>query len=540
MSALPITYNIDETMNQLAARATAEPAIADQFFLKVYRRRQQFQRASEHIATFNGASTVHFAQAEAWLPGLFGGGDYELYAFDPADPGKKIGGMITASYPQDGNPSKVKPDYKQLSSGSWRGPRGLVFPSMEDAAAAAAAAGVSYTPAVGASQVQGQSGQPGAAQVVPDWVVRERQQAEERTRQLELQLERERAERRAAEEASKMRAEMDRMRADSEQRARELEARLVAAQSQKPAGPDIATTAIGILGALGPIVMKMFESSADQRKMDAARADAALAAQQATLARLAEPRGMPPEVTMLFEVMKGQATASGEMMSRMVEATSAFNGMATSMIETMAQHLGGQEGNPILDGAKDIIKTLASMQKGTEMAGRRQAQQMVQAAHSLPASQPQFPTAQHMPQQIPHQPAANATATGPQVPVQSATPAPIVATASPSGFAGLPPVGPQDTVAAIEGMIRNHNEPGQVVDYIIQRIGAKDQALFGALDAHGGDVEALIGDRLGGWALIKENSIYLDQLGDAWSDKASAAGLLEEERAQTAEEAAEA
>jgi hypothetical protein len=132
-----------------------------------------------------------------------------------------------------------------------------------------------------------------------------------------------------------------------------------------------------------------------------------------------------------------------------------------------------------------------------------------------------------MPQQQSH---AAATATGPQVPQQVpvqhfAPPAP----APGAGFSGLPPVGPADTVAAIEGMIRNHDEPGSVADFIIDRINKQDKELFAALDQHNGDVEQLLGDRLGGWAILPANMTYLDKLGDAWKSKATAAGIVEPE-----------
>lgn len=525
--SLPITYTIDETFKLLQERADKEAALSDQFYLKVFRRRQLGTRTSEHVATFSGASIVHFAQPEAWLPGLLGGGDYEIYAYDPADPSKRIGGLITASYPVDVNPVKMKPDFKTaLASPQWRGPRGLVFPDQNDIPQLAGASSPQATTVI--SMQPNSNGQSQSA-AVPEWYAREKQEAEKKTQDLMLQLERERADRRTFEEQQRARAEVERIRAESEARIRDLEARVMAASQQKPSGPDTATMISTLLGALAPVVLKFIDSASETRKLEALRADQAQQATQTMLAKLAEPRGMPPEVTMLFEVMKGQANSSGEMMARMVEATSAFNGMATSMIETMAQHLGGQEGNPILDGAKDIIKTIASMQRGTEQAGRRQAQQMVQTAQQLPASQPQYPTAAHMPQQYPP---ASATAVGPQTPVQSVTPAPMVATPSQSGFSGLPPVSPQDTVAAVEGLIRNHADPAQVVDFIIGRIQAKDQALFNALDEHNGDVESLIGDRLGGWAIIAENNAYLDRLGDAWAAKASAAGLLEEEPAE--------
>lgn len=518
MTPLPITHTIDETHGLIATRAT-DPAAANDFFLKVYRRRASVQYGrspSEHFATFNGASPAHFAQPEAWLPALFGGGDYELYAYDPVDASKKIGGLINASYPTDNNPPKPKPDFRVMRSAAWSGPRGLVFPPMDDETPKPVQP--LHVPAVSQSQAAATQQQTGnAAAVVPDWVIREREAASEQRRQLELQVERERAERKAEGEASKLRAEMDRAQAANDKQMAELRAQLGQQAAAKPA-TDIGQTVTALLAAAAPIIGIIMASMKDSREAEAKRADAQAAQNTLLLTKLSEPKGMPAEVTMLFEVMKSQSVGSGEMMSRMVEATQAFNGMAVTMIQTMAENLGGNEGNPILDGAKDIIKSVISMQKGTEQAGRRQAQAMVQTAQQLPASQPQPPLARP--------PQGNgATASGPQV----AVPAQVVNfPQTPQGFAGMPPVGPNDTAAAIEGMIRNHDEPVTVVDYIIERINAQDEVLLTALNAHDGDVEALIGDRLGGWAILPANTAYLNKLGSTWQEKAAAAGLVED------------
>lgn len=527
MSNLPQNFSIDETMKLLTDRAQ-DPAAADQFFLKVYRRAQSYGRASQHQATFGGASVLHFSQPEAWLPGLMGGGDYELYAYDPADASKKIGGLMTHSFPGE---IKMRPDYRAVESASWKGPRINIFPGVETATPAPI--GGMQTPAMSASQAaqtQAQGVSVGAnTAVVPDWVIREREERQREKQALEIQLERERTERKAAEEAAKLREERAKDKAEAEQKLRDLEARMAQQASVKP-GPNMIETVVAIATAFAPIAKMFMDRSAEEARAAREAATAQAATTQAMLAKLGEPRGMPPEVTMLFEVMKSQAGAGGEMMSRMVEATSAFNGMAVTMIQTMADNLGGEQGNPIIDGVKDVVKALSTMQRGTAVGGARQAQQMMQTPQVLPASQPNYPN-NPMQQngQTPPAPQQPFNAAQPQHTAARAT-GPQTPAAHVHQFNGIPnmPVTPQDTTVAIEAMIRNHEPAPAVVDFILKRIDSKDAELFAALDQHNGDVEELLANRLGAWAIIPENSAYLNGLADAWREKADAAGIVEE------------
>lgn len=527
MSQLPITYTIDETLKLIKDRADTDADAANSFYLKVYRRPTQYGRTSEHQATFSGASVIHFAQPEAWVPSLFGGGDYELHAYDPTDPSKRVGGMLVHSFPGQ---RKDKPAYGAvMASSAWKGPKGLVFPNPDEPVVQAPRFG-------GMTVVAPQSdGSVPAAPVDPNHAAWQARDALSREKQaLELQLAREQAERRAADEAAKLREERARDKAEADRQMQELKAQMAAAAAAKP-GPTLIETLTAVAAVVAPIAKMFFDSSTESRRLEAERHKEASTAQQAILARLAEPKGMSPEMTMLIETMKSQSMAGGEMMSRMVDVMGAMNSMSTSMIETMAANLGGNEGNPIIDGVKDIIKAAASVQRGAETGARRQVQQMVQP--------PQLP--QQMPpvqsQTMPPQHGAGATASGPQTPAAQVT-----------HFSGPPanggtgaampayPVVPQGTTAAIEGMIRNHEPPGQVIDFLLGKIDTKDPDLLGSLDKHDGDVEALIADRLGAWAIVQENANYLDALAGSWQEKAGARGLLEDEPAEAADDQPEA
>lgn len=503
MSSLPITYTVDETMNMLRARAESDPERAEMFFLKVYRRPSQYGRGSEHIATFSGAGLVHFAQPEAWLPGLFGGGDYEIHGYDPADPSKKIGGMFALAYP--GAPKKS--EYVAMKNNGWRGPRGLIFPEGADSPQVSA-------PAVARPLMHVMpDGTQVAAPVTPvdpaaaAW--REREQVARENQALQLKLATMEADQRADKEQAKLREERAHDRAEAARQMQELKAQIATASATKPAGPSTIETIVAVATAMAPIAKMFFDNSEKNRELESARAREASAAQTSVLAKLAEPKGMSPEVTMLLEMMKSQSSASGEMMGRMVEVMSAINGMSVSMIETMAANLGGDQGNPILEGVKDIVKAVASANKGAETGVRRQVQQMVQ-----PPALPQ--QAQYAP------PPASATATGPQsfAGMQDATQAP-------RGYNPTYPVVPNSTTAAIEGMIRNHEDPDKVITFLISKIDAKDADLLGALSKHGGDVEQLIADRLGAWAIVQENNHYLDGLAASWQRKGTERGFFE-------------
>lgn len=515
MSSLPITYTIDETLKLITDRADGAPDVAALFYLKVYRRPQQFGRASEHAATFGNASVIHFGQIEAWLPSIFGGGDYEVTAFDPADPGKRIGSMIVVSYPGE---RKAKPDFARLQGADWKGPRSLVYPNVEDLKPTNGVTQAGATVVIGGGTSNGAPlpGVPTAPSAIPDWVLREREEAARRLQTLELQVERERAERKAAEKTAELKQEMERVRAENDRRMHELEAKL----SQKP-GPTTIETVVAVATALTPILTVFMSSQEKARQLEAESRREMQTVQQTMLAKLAEPKGMPPEMAMLLEVMKSNAGASGEMMSRMVEAMSAINGMSVSMIETMAANLGGQEGNPVIDGVKDIIKAVATVQRGAEGGARRSAQALIQPPQlqqqqiPMPASVPQYPG--YPPGVRPPQPVA----------AQPHPQAPVAAQATgPQGFAGFPVV-PQSTTAAIEGMIRNHEPPDQVVDFLISKIETRDQELGEALTAVDGNVETLLASRLGAWAIVTENSNYLEKLADSWTAKASEKGFLE-------------
>lgn len=508
MSNLPITYTVDETMNMLKTRADSEPGISNSFFLKVYRRPAVYGRASEHTATFGGASLIHFAQPESWVPTLFGGGDYEVYGYDPADPGKKIGGMMVHSYPGE---RRGKPDFNVMRDTSkWKGPGSLVFPSVEEAPRV-----VEAGPVIGAPPPPGAnaSDPAGAAwlreQTARDTLSREKQE-------LQLLLERERAERKAAEQNAVLREERARDKAESERQLRDLEAKFAATAATQAAAaamrpqPSTVETVVALAAALAPVAKMFFDANDATRKLESERHREAQMAQTTMLAKMAEPKGLSPEVTMLLEMMKSQSTASGEMMSRMVEVMSAINGMSVSMVETMAANLGGENGNPVLDGVKDLIKAVASVQKGAEGGARRQVQQMVQPPTLPVAAQamgPQTPMPQTQVQVQQH------------IPVHqfSGPPAPVATTSAGAQFPYQ--VAPNSTTAAIEGMIRNHEEPARVIDFIIEKVDKKDAELMQAVAHHNGDIEALIAERLGAWALINENSHYLDALQDTWAEK---------------------
>lgn len=321
--ASPINFSVDDTLKLLTERTLADPDAAQRFFLKVYRRNAQFGRTSEHAATFGAAGLIHFAQPESWLPGLFGGGDYEIYAYDPTDPGKKIGGMIVLSYPGD---RKVKPAYKQaMESQSWRGPGQLVFPDEASVTPVTGAAAVAVPPGVPPPQVGG------APLPHADSKAQETSAAlwasMQRTQQLELQLEREKVAREAEAARARDKAEADRRQSELEQKLAQVQA-----QSQAKPGPSTVETIVAVATAVAPLVKMFMESSA------AARTEQQQA-MSAILSKVSEPKGMSPEVTMLIEMMKSQSMAAGDMMSRMTEVMSTVNSMSMSMITTMADTL---------------------------------------------------------------------------------------------------------------------------------------------------------------------------------------------------------
>src|SRR5215210_5703617 len=71
------------------------------------------------ICTLDGASVVHLAMPETWLPRLCGGGPiYQFQVFHAEDTTRAIPGYLMYQIP--GEPKAV--DYDALRSPAWQGP----------------------------------------------------------------------------------------------------------------------------------------------------------------------------------------------------------------------------------------------------------------------------------------------------------------------------------------------------------------------------------------------------------------------------------
>lgn len=515
-------FSAEQTYDLIKQVADKE---SDRFIIKISRRRGNMSGLLEQVATFADATSQHAANPETWIPSFLGGGEFGIGVFHPSSPMSRIGGLILFTARGDAYPV---PKFDVLKDPQWSGPGTLVYPNVKDIPlqqllAAQQSPGAPQFNQPGVTVVQGQPLIPGVART-QDQIDQKNDALHQRElalaadrAELELEAQHAKDEVRRAEENLKLKQEFK-----SEMDA--IKSTLATKQSDQ-------STTIDLVTALAPVIERFLSSSQEmkmrQMEMQAKQAETLAAIQRESqmqvftaLQSMNQKSPVSPEITMAFEIMKSQSQVQSDMMKSQVEAFGTVSKSSIGMIEAIADlRLGGEPENPILLAVREGVKALATLSGGAQASGRRAAQPTKTPNSQAPA--------------LP----ANGAGKAPQqpVPVQKFEPKPnmppvneVLTQATPTAFDGVPPTQP-NALDTLETLIRDHHEPvEETAQYFMASLGAPE--MKAALTKYGGDLNKLVSDRLGMWALEDEsNRDYLSVLVEKIEELAEAAGLLDDE-----------
>ncbi len=465
--AVPASYQ--EALDALSRVADGN---GNKFKLKLVRRPNAASTVTQHIATFGDATWSHIADAESWIAPFSGGGLYVLQVLDGRDE-KKHYGQVTPSEitgpPRPPNPAVTR-------SASWLGP--VLLSSAADNGAGATAlssftmAGEPWNGATG-PRIQGDA--TGLSSLFQS------QQAEIGRKERDL-AERERH------------LEMERLRAESDARAKVLEQRLadlVALSAKAPppqTGIDLSALLAGLVGAASPIVTALIASSATARQ-------AHLDLEKTRLEREREDRkaqaNRPLIDPQILEIMDRQA-------KRAEEQAAQFSLFLKAQAESARSNAESQS-----VAQRTMLQTIADvaqLQLKTTSGGDDPGIDWGKIVQGIAAGLGAFAQARGNPG--PGQ-TTGATPLG----QPGALPAGQSPAASP-----LPEVPESEALTAIEDRIRRKEPPDQIVAELKKAI--EDATAKKEIEALGG-LQAVFEDRLEDFAEDKKNSKYLDALAAA-------------------------
>jgi hypothetical protein len=463
--AIPASYQ--EALEALSRVADGN---GNTFKLKLVRRPNAASTVTQHIATFGDATWQHIADAESWIAPFSGGGLYVLQVLDGKDQ-KKHYGQITPSEitgsPRPPNPNVTK-------SASWLGPVLLSCAADSPNGAGATAlspftlAGEPWNGATG-PRIQGDT--TGLSSLFQS------QQAEIGRKEHDL-AERER------------RLELERIRAESDARAKVLEQRLadLVALSAKPVavppGIDLPSLVTGLLGAAAPIITAVLSSSAETRR-------AQVEIERTRMEREREDRkaqaGRPLIDPQILEIMDRQAKRAEEQAAQFslflkAQAESARSNAESqsvaqrTMLQTIADVAQLQlkttsaQDDPGIDWGKVVQGVAAGLgafaaQKAGPGPGQAGAMTSMGQSPGLPAGQ------------------------------STATP--------------LPEIPESDALNAVEDRVRAKDPPDQIIEDLKKAV--EDPEAKKEIAALGG-LQAVFEDRLDDFGSDKKNEKYMEAL----------------------------
>jgi hypothetical protein len=463
--AIPASYQ--EALEALSRVADGN---GNTFKLKLVRRPNAASTVTQHIATFGDATWQHIADAESWIAPFSGGGLYVLQVLDGKDQ-KKHYGQITPSEitgaPRPPNPNVTK-------SASWLGPVLLSSSADQPNGAGATAlspftlAGEPWTGATGPRIPGDTTGLSSLFQSQQAEIGRKEHDLAERERRLEF----------------------ERIRAESDARAKVLETRLadLVALSAKPQPPvpgiDLPSLVTGLLGAAAPIITAVLSSSAETRR-------AQVEIERTRMEREREDRkaqaSRPLIDPQILEIMDRQAKRAEEQAAQFslflkAQAESArSNAESQSMAQrTMLQTIAdvaqlqlkttsGQD-DPGIDWGKVVQGVAAGLgafaqQKAGPGPGQAGAMTSMGQSPGLPAGQP--------------------------------------------AAAPLPEIPESEALNAVEDRIRAKDPPDQIVldlkKAVTDPVAVKEIAALGGL-------QAVFEDRLDDFGSDKKNEKYMEAL----------------------------
>ena len=550
----PLNMPEEKTLELLEAAKSA----GDSFMVRIFRKRPGVSSPGlgENFAVFAETTLEQISSPEGWVQRLGGGGLYCMTVSHTGNTAKRIGGLIRFQVP---GPSRDA-NTQVTREADWDGPRVMTYPTAAGVNPAAVAAAAAQT------QRQQQWGWPDVPQgtfpigfqqtqmapgVPADSVFQREQAANERIRAAEKALadkeaalqkqmmEREENVRRADLEA-RMRAENERVRAEAAQHARSLEDKLnrMLEMQSVPKDNGIDKTITAVAAVVTPLITQMMASSQAAREAsDRRSAEQNAQMQNLMTTLLTKKEGLPPEITMLFEMQKNQSTGNAEMMTRIVDAMGATTKSAVQMIEVIADMSSGPEESPAIQMVKEAVRGISMLANGAKDGARKQIQAQTQPPRlpQQPAQQPQqnapvqnggqngqrpaqqqVPVTQfngYQPGQKPQQQGQGAVATGPQQPAET-----------PNGLREPE----RNSVEEMERLIRNRYEPVEnVAAFFVASVKAPEpNVMKQALREFDGEIGDLLEDRLGNWIHEStQNMGYIQRLAEAVETAGVAAGI---------------
>lgn len=536
----------EETLRLLSEKAKTS---SDRFVIKVNRRRGM-AGLPEHIATLSDATVNHIASPETWLPALCGGGDYGLLVSHMDEVSLRIGTMLAFKF--TGAPRDTV-NAAAVSAQNWNGPSTLIFPSVTEASGlpsgftGSTASGPAVHAGYGLPPNMSAPGVPTPPVWFDERTERERERLARESRELveqkaktdKMLADRE-FEVRAQERESKLREELA-------AKQRDIEAKMAAAASNTSGTKDL------IVG-LAPLVMGFLESQSRARA-DAARASeesqrrfmemmqAQNAQTQALMMQMNQNKGIDPSMAAVLEMMRANANGSAEMMSRIVDAMGSVSKTSVGMIEAIADiQLGGAPEHPMLIAVREGVKAMSALSQGAQSGARKvvqNSQKQLPGATVNPAPAPGKPPARSAPKSngatARAQPAAQVVHEVPNAPAPNLPPANegapqnVAFDGPPSEVPGVGAPIEGQAIEQLKALIEAHHEPvEEVARFFIEAL--KTEELKAAVNEREGDINRLISDELGLWAMsASENAEYLGKLGPVVQRLGESAGIFASE-----------
>lgn len=540
----------EDTIALMNAKATAD---GDDWWLKVHRRRH-IGALPELIATLHNAQVIHAANPETWLPRLAGGGPtFVLHVYHAKTPTVLLG-TLQFQIPTDNNPEKSV-DPSVTKSQTWAGPRTLAWPPASNEDKQQDRYSISAPPASPSGNSAANNVPGGGSPGVSNFASAQIAQLDAANARIEIERQKLAAEREQMAE-ERRRLELDAVKTQASQNLKELEARILAAQTQQSNAISEAlrglaqqNTApkldiVGLIGAaggiLGPVLAQMHQSS--QAAREAQEKSQALALQQQAeqtrvlmTAMLSKP-GLDPTIEKMFDKLErvleksqAQQVPQSTMLHTMAESMGSMMNMSMELAQTAADlniNGGGSraEDHPAYKAIREAVKGVSAMMAGYQQSVKQQAAPA--QVPNVPAfPQPALPQ-RPMQQQAQHVVHANGQPPG----------APVL-TQAPAGQELVPnqPLSIEisettDVPALLEQMIYALSEPAHVAAVFVQTIG--HPTMRKALDEADGEIEEMISRRIMPFILKHPEHVpYLKSVHDEIEKQGAVAGIFEDDDA---------
>lgn len=423
------------------AEMAKDPALGDDWRVKILRRETQ-NALPETVAIFDDVQLEHLVNLETWLVPLSGGGPYYQILVTHAKMPEKLQGSIN-NVRISGEKKAVDP--RIVKSPGWAGPKTMRYPN-----ALPSQEGGGASPESGRAAVA--DGQRGPAPASPTDVTSLLAELSRRERALD--------DKRHQAEIDALRRENEAAQRRAEEKLRDMEAKI--GQAQARPGPDVIAIVTALGSVLAPVIVKVMENSAEEKKR---LLEVETRRLELEAARAAAEKGrplIPPEIMDLVKSMKAEAADQARSLSSVFDAQAQLSRQSqesqATMMRTMLQTvstaidlgLGNRGGEaPEEPWVKVLTEGMRSLGALAEASKMRQ---------SVPALKP--PPAQAQPQRA----KANG-AKPPPAAVPSPEPVPADTGAAPA-MAGPP----TPTLDDVERMIRARRPAKETIDALFDAV----------------------------------------------------------------------